>query len=150
EPQVMGMMYKTYDSYYKGRNGAITWHNGKPIVSVQYSLWDGADTAQSLAATLNSSTHTNPIDDSASYSIINVHPWSTAGPDGTGTGDPMSNLNQLAQWLDPNKVEVVTLEDLMVHLRNHFGTPLPGAIVNATWTLNATGNWSTRTNWTGA
>src|SRR5438477_603304 len=73
EDQVMGMMYKTYDNFYKGRNGAITWINGKPIVSVRYSLWDGADTAQSLATALNSSTHTNAIDDSASYSIINVH-----------------------------------------------------------------------------
>jgi hypothetical protein len=36
----------------------------------------------------------------------------------------MSNLNQLVQWLDPTKVEVVTLEELMVHLRNNFGTPL--------------------------
>ena len=43
---------------------------------------------------------------------------------GTGSGDPMSNLNQLVQWLDPTKVEVVTLEDLMVHLRNNFGTPV--------------------------
>ena len=40
----------------------------------------------------------------------------------------MSNLNQLVQWLDPTKVEVVTLEDMMVYLRNNFGTPvgLPG------------------------
>jgi hypothetical protein len=36
----------------------------------------------------------------------------------------MSNLNQLVQWLDPTKVEVVTLEELMVHLRNNFGAPL--------------------------
>ena len=36
----------------------------------------------------------------------------------------MSNLNQLVQWLAPSQVEVVTLEELMVHLRNNFGTPL--------------------------
>jgi autotransporter-associated beta strand protein len=39
----------------------------------------------------------------------------------------------------------------MGHLRNHFGTPLPGAVVNATWTRNASSDWgTTRTNWTGA
>ena len=124
DPQVMGMMFKTYDAYYKGRNGAIEFHNGKPILSVKYSLWDGADTALSVANALNSSTHRDALNDPASYSIVNVHPWSTAGPDGTGSGDPMSNLNQLVQGLDPAKVEVVTLEELMVHLRNNFGTPL--------------------------
>jgi GxGYxY sequence motif in domain of unknown function N-terminal/GxGYxYP putative glycoside hydrolase C-terminal domain len=128
DPSVMGMMYKTYDSYYKGRNGALQFRNGKPILSVKYSLWDGADTAQSIAAALNADTHRNGYTDSASFTIVNVHPWSVTGPDGTGTGNPMSNLNQLVQWLDPTKVDVVTLEDLMVILRNNFGTPvgLPG------------------------
>ena len=124
----MGMMFKTYASYYKGRNGALEFHNGKPILSVKYSLWDGADTAQSIAAALNANTHRDAYRDSASFTIVNVHPWSVTGPNGTGTGDPMSNLNQLVQWLDPTKVEVVTLEDMMVFLRNNFGTPvgLPG------------------------
>jgi hypothetical protein len=150
QDQVMGIMFKTYDNYYR-RNAAIDWYNGKPIMSVKYSLWDGADTAQSLAAALNASTHTNAIDDQLSYDIINVHPWSVNGPTGAGsTGDPMSNLNQLTQWLDPSKVEVVTLEEMMVQLRNHFGTPLPGAQINATWTRNASDVWTTRTNWTGA
>ncbi len=128
DPSVMGMMYKTYDRYYKGRNGALQFRNGKPILSVRYSLWDGADTARSIATALNANTHRNAYTDSASFTIVNVHPWSVLGPDGTGTGDPMSNLNQLVQWLDPTKVEVVTLEDIMVFLRNNFGTPvgLPG------------------------
>ncbi len=125
---VMGMMFKTYANYYKGRNGAIEFHNGKPILSIKYSLWDGADTAQSIANALNTNTHRDAYRDSASFTIVNVQPWSVNGPDGTGTGDPMSNLNQLVQWLDPTKVEVVTLEDMMVFLRNNFGTPvgLPG------------------------
>ncbi|HUZ06148.1 MAG TPA: hypothetical protein VMV89_01530, partial [Candidatus Paceibacterota bacterium] len=59
-----------------------------------------------------------------SYTIVVVHAWSTLGPTGTGSGNPMSNLNQLVQWLDPTKVKVVTLEELMVHLRNNFGAPL--------------------------
>ena len=124
ESPVMGMMFKTYCCYYKGRDGALEFHNGKPILSVKYSLWDGADTALSIANALNASAHRDALNDPASYSIVNVHPWSTSGPDGTGSGDPMSNLNQLVQWIDPATVEVVTLEELMVHLRNNFGTPL--------------------------
>jgi len=124
DPQVMGMMFKTYDSYYEGRDGALDWHNGKPILSVQFSLWDGADTALSIANALNTSIHHDAINDPASYSIVNVNPWSTLGPTGSGSGDPMSNLNQLVQWLDPTKVQVVTLEEIMVQLRNNFGAPL--------------------------
>ena len=124
EPEVTGMMFKTYSDYYKGRHGALDWHNGKPIVSVKYALWDGADTAQSISAALNNSPHRDPLHDSASYSIVTVHAWSTSGPTGTGSGDPMSNLNQLVQWLDPTKVKVVTLEELMVQLRNNFGAPM--------------------------
>lgn len=124
DPQVMGMMFKTYDSYYEGRNGALDWHNGKPILSVQFSLWDGADTALSIANALNTSIHHDAINDPASYSIVNVNPWSTLGPTGNGSGNPMSNLNQLVQWLDPTKVQVVTLEEIMVQLRNNFGAPL--------------------------
>jgi hypothetical protein len=124
DPQVMGMMFKTYDSYYKGRYGALDWHNGKPILSVEYSLWDGADSALSIANALNGSAHHDALNDPASYSVVNVHPWSTLGPSGSGSGNPMGNLNQLVQWLDPTKVAVVTLEELIVHLRNNFGTPL--------------------------
>jgi hypothetical protein len=124
EPNVMGIMFKTYGDYYKGRNGALDWHDGKPILSVKYALWDGADTALSIANELNADTNRDGLHDAASYTIVVVHAWSTLGPTGTGTGNPMSNIEQLVQWLDPAKVKVVTLEELMVHLRNNFGTPL--------------------------
>src|SRR5262249_33046248 len=90
----------------------------------KYSLWDGADTALAIANALNNETHRDALNDPASFSIVNVHPWSTLGPTGSGSGDPMSNLNQLVQWLDPAKGEGVTLEGLMVHLRTNFGMPV--------------------------
>jgi hypothetical protein len=124
EPNVMGIMFKTYDDYYKGRDGALDWHNGKPILSVKYALWDGADTAQSIANELSAETNRDGIHNPASYSIVVVHAWSTLGPTGTGTGDPMGNLNQLVKWIDTTRVKIVTLEELMVHLRNNFGAPL--------------------------
>jgi hypothetical protein len=149
QEQVMGMMFKAYANFYR-RNAAPDFSNGKPIVSVKYSLWDGGDSALSIANAINSTTNLDPIDNASSYTIVNVHPWSTAGPDGTGTGDPMSNVWQLVQWLNSSKVEVVGLEELMIHLRNHFGTPVESAMVNATWTRNASSTWSVRSNWTGA
>jgi len=122
DPQIIGMMFKTYDAGYRGRDGALDWHNGKPILSVKYSLWDGIQSAREIADALNVSPHRDGVHDPASYSIVNVHPWSTAGPTGTGSGNPMSNLHQLVLWLDSTKVSVVTIEELMVHLRKHFGT----------------------------
>ena len=123
DPQILGMMFKTYDAGYRGRDGALDWHNGKPILAVKYSLWDGIQSAREIADALNASPHRDGVHDPASYSIVNVHPWSTAGPTGTGSGNPMSNLYQLVTWLDSTKVRVVTLEELMVHLRMNFGTP---------------------------
>ena len=119
---VLGMMFKTYDRFYKGRNGSLDWHQGKPILSVKYSLWDGADDARFIAQALNQSPHRDALSDSNSFSIVNVHPWSTRGPDGRGEGDPMSNLDQLVRWLDKDKVNVVSLEEIMIHLRKNFGS----------------------------
>ena len=34
----------------------------------------------------------------------------------------MSNLDQLVRWLDKDKVNVVSLEEIMIHLRKNFGS----------------------------
>ena len=117
---VMGLMLKTGPAY-AGQHGAIYWSDGKPIVSVKYTLWDGFDTPNDIIGALNSGP-TDPFHDQGSFSIVNVHPWST-GTEGGGLGDPMSNVNYITQNLS-NSVEVVTLEELMIHLRNNFGSPV--------------------------
>jgi hypothetical protein len=116
-PEIMGLMLKTGNAY-KGRNGQIHWHEGKPIVSVKYSLWDGFDTPNQIISALNAAP-TDSLHNQASYTIVNVHPWSTSLTDG-GQGDPMSNVNYIVNNL-ANSVNVVTLEELMIHLRNNFG-----------------------------
>jgi hypothetical protein len=116
-PEILGLMLKTGNAY-KGRNGQINWHEGKPIVSVKYSLWDGFDTPNQIISALNNAP-TDPLNNQASYTIVNVHPWSTSLTDG-GQGDPMRNVNYIVNNLQ-NSVNVVTLEELMIHLRNNFG-----------------------------
>jgi hypothetical protein len=137
DPQVLGMFFKTYDDFYKGRNGAIDFFGGKPIISAKYSLWDGADTAVSLAAALNADPNRDATASLASYSVVNVHPWSMLGPDGTGSGDPMANLAELVRRLNRDNVEVVTLEEMIVHLRNNFGVPVPEPVGVVTLLLAA-------------
>jgi hypothetical protein len=88
-------------------------------VSVKHTLWDGFDTPNEIVSVLNGAP-TNPFSDQDSYTIVNVHPWSTSTMDG-GTGNPMGNVNYIVDRLN-SSVKVVTLEELFIHLRNNFGT----------------------------
>jgi autotransporter-associated beta strand protein len=109
-PQVLGVMYKTYDGAYKALNGQIRWSGGKPIISVKHTLWEGFGTPASISAALNAAPR-NPRFDQNSYSIVNVHPWSPT---------PVENLDALVQQLNEN-VKVVSLEELIIYLRNAYG-----------------------------
>ncbi|QQE11633.1 hypothetical protein JD969_19455 [Planctomycetota bacterium] len=109
--QIMGLMFKT-GAAYKGNNGQLNWNNGKPILSVKYSLWDGFDTVESVTQDLNSAS-TDSAHDQTAYTIVNVHPWS---------GDPMDRMSKITAGLNDN-VEMVTLEELFIHMRNNFGKP---------------------------
>ncbi|MEQ8848263.1 GxGYxYP domain-containing protein [Botrimarina sp.] len=116
QPEIDGVMFKTHADAYAGNNGATYWHRGTPIASVRYTLWDGFETPNSLVDKLNKAPR-DPLNDVASYSIVNVHPWSV-GKAGGAQGDPMSNLAYIVANLSPG-VEVVTLDELFVHLRNN-------------------------------
>ena len=147
EAQVLGILTRIGDVG-KDRDGAIEFHNGKPIVSVKYSLADGSDSAFSIANALNANTHLDPVHDVLSYTVVHVSPWTAVGPQGNGIGTAMGDLNQLVQWLDPNKVQVITLEQMIVDLRNNFGTPVQvpslswsGASSNS-WSVGTTANWN--------
>lgn len=147
-PEVLGLMLKT-GAAYAGQNGAIHWHEGKPIVSVKYTLWDGFDTPQGIVSALNTAP-TDPFNDQGSYTIVNVHPWSTSLAGG-GLGDPMSNVNAIVKNLNPS-VEVVTLEELIVHLRNNFGatvSPLArrNLVANGSFEVLDSNNPSRPANW---
>jgi hypothetical protein len=147
-PEILGMMLKT-GAAYAGQHGTIYWQQGKPIVSVKYTLWDGFDTPNSIIAALNGGP-TDPLHDQNSYSIINVHPWSTSTAGG-GTGNPMTNVKYIVDHLDPD-VEVVTLEELLIHLRNNYGAivgnPVAQNIVlNGSFEIPAAANPSRPANW---
>ena len=147
-PEVLGLMLKT-GAAYAGQHGAIHWHQGKPIVSVKHTLWDGFDTPNSIISSLNSAP-TNPLTNPNSYSIVNVHPWST-GTAGGGTGNPMSNVRYIVDNLSSD-VEVVTLEELLIHLRNNYVTfnasPVgQNVVLNGSFESAAVGNPSRPANW---
>lgn len=116
DPRVGGAMLKLGPAY-AGYGGAIWWFDGKPLVSVKHTMWDGFYDPDALAATLNAAPR-QALTDEGSYSLVNVHPWSTGF-----AGDPMSNVKYVVDRLDP-AVRVVTVAEFMTHLRNNFGRPL--------------------------
>ncbi|TWT66979.1 hypothetical protein Pla123a_44080 [Posidoniimonas polymericola] len=118
-PEIAGVMFKTNSGGYADRHGEVRWSSGTAIAAVRYTLWEGFETPDSLTAKLNAAPR-DALHDPASYSIVNVHPWSDI-TDGHGRGDPMSNVAAIVERLD-NGVEVVTLEELFLHLSRNQET----------------------------
>ena len=73
QSQVIGCFYMDY-SQYDYYAGKMIWSNGKPVVSAKFNLWGNFDSPESIARRINllPKDSANP----ASYSFINVHPWS--------------------------------------------------------------------------
>ncbi len=132
--ETLGVIYKQYANYYKGTAG-IRWVSGKPIKGYDYSMWEGSGTpasASEIAEAINARP-TNPTTDQNSYSLVNVHAWSYWGGDGAGSS-VMDNVYLLVTSLDSD-VEVVTAEEMLIMLRNQFGTPV--TTTDNTWTYQA-------------
>ena len=138
-PEITGVMFKTNANAYAGNQGEVYWHEGTPVASVRHTLWDGFDTPNELIATLNSSPR-EPQSNVASYSIVNVHPWSVSREDG-GQGDPMSNVDYIVSNLQPH-VEVVTLDEFFHHLTQNQAS-LGAATVTSVNNLIANGDFET-------
>jgi hypothetical protein len=112
------VVYKDYAPY-NAKQGRIYWYNGKPCVSYRYLLWDpeyknSPEGVAEAIANLPSSPQTDPD----SYALINVHAWSFKD-----IGGPMEAVKRTIDLLPPRS-RVVTAEELMIILRDNFGTPV--------------------------
>lgn len=129
-PEIMGIAYKDWAPYNR-RNGAIYWHNGKPSVNCKFLLWgsDAGDpsnlgdweTVSAGIAAMPSSPATNQ----GSYAIINANAWSFGA-----VGGPMQAIINTINLLPPN-TRLVTVEELIILLRNNFGDPVTEQQYNA-------------------
>ena len=115
-PEVMGVAYKDWVPYNR-RKGAIYWHNGKPCVSYKYILWDGLGDPESVAAGI-AAMPSSPSTNQGSYAMVNANAWSF-GDD----GGPMQAIADTIELLPPN-TRLVTVEELIILLRNNFGDPV--------------------------
>lgn len=122
-PEIMGVVYKDWAPYNR-RKGEIYWHNGKPSVSYKFLLW-GSDvgdpsnlgdweTVSAGIAAMPSSPATNP----GSYALINANAWSFGA-----VGGPVQSIVNTIALLPPD-TRIVTVEELIILLRNNFGDPV--------------------------
>ena len=114
--EVMGAVYKDYLQYDR-RDGEIYWHNGKPVVAYKGVLWDGRGDWDSVSKKI-SEMPSSPATDQGSYAIINVFPWTF-----TNIGGPLEAVKRTIDLL-PENTRVVTVEELVLLLRNNFGDPI--------------------------
>ncbi len=122
-PEVLGIVYKDWAPYNR-RHGQIYWHNGKPCVSYKYLLW-GTDAGDSdnlgdwetVSAGI-AAMPASPATDMGSYALINAHAWSFGE-----VGGPMQAIINTIELLPPN-TRIVTVEELIILLRNNFGDPV--------------------------
>ena len=125
-PEMLGVVYKDWVPYNR-REGAIYWHNGKPCVSYKYLLWGGEPGASGNLGdwiTVSqgiSEMPSSPATDQGSYAIINANAWSFSG-----YGGPMQAIIDTIEHL-PENTRLVTVEELIILLRNNFGTPVSEA-----------------------
>ena len=122
-PEIMGVVYKDWVPYNR-RQGAIYWHNGKPCVSYKFLLWGGEvgdpsnlgdwETVSAGIAAMPSS----PATDQGSYALINANAWSFGS-----YGGPMQAIVNTIELL-PENTRLVTVEELIILLRNNFGDPI--------------------------
>jgi hypothetical protein len=116
--EVLGVLYKDYSPYNLG-NGAMYWHNGKPCISYRFLLWEPqtVGSPEGLAQAINQMP-AKPLADPMSYALIGVHAWSWKE-----IGGPMEAVKRTIDLL-PAGTRVVTAEELVILLRNNFGTPV--------------------------
>lgn len=122
-PEILGVAYKDWVPYDR-RNGAIYWHNGKPAVSYKCILWDGLGSPEEVAAEI-AAMPSSPATDPGSYAMVNANAWSFGA-----IGGPMQAIVNTIEMLPPN-TRLVTVEELMILLRNNFGDPVTQEEYNA-------------------
>lgn len=114
DPRIDGVLYKDYSPYNR-RQGAVTWHHGKPAVAYRYLLWeqkraDGTlrrDWLPDGVASAIASSPDDPTRSTDAYSVVQVHAWSFRD-----RGGPMEAIRETIEKL-PEGTRVVTAPELI-------------------------------------
>ena len=118
DPRIDGVLYKDYAPYNR-RQGAVSWHQGKPAVAYRYLLWEQKDRTGKLrpdwlpegVAKAIAASPDDPTSTTEAFSVIQVHAWSFRSQ-----GGPMEAIHDTIRQLPP-RTRVVTAPDLIDLIR---------------------------------
>ena len=118
DPRIDGVLYKDYAPYNR-RQGAVSWHQGKPAVAYRYLLWEQKDRTGKLrpdwlpegVAKAIAASPDDPTSTAEAFSVIQVHAWSFRSQ-----GGPMEAIHDTIRQLPP-RTRVVTAPDLIDLIR---------------------------------
>lgn len=114
---IIGGVWELDPDHYKGGGGKIFWSDGKPFISVRYSLWHPSDkpgnvTKKFLDDFIDMLNGTLKVaeDSEDGYTVLNVHPWTIT----------MDDLDYVVSKLD-KKFELVYADELIEIIKKNLG-----------------------------
>ncbi len=113
---IIGGIWELDPDHYRGGRGRIFWSDGKPFISVRYSLWHPSDkpgnvTREWLDEFIEKINALPVAPDSADgYTVINVHPWTIT----------IDDLDYVVSRLD-KKFELVYADELIELVKKNLG-----------------------------
>ncbi len=113
---IKGGVWELDPDHYRGGRGKIFWANGKPFISVKYSLWHPSDkpgqvTKEFLDDFIKkiNALEINPESEDG-YTVINIHPWTIT----------IEDLDYVIRGLD-DKFEFVYADELIELVKKNLG-----------------------------
>ena len=102
------------DRYGSGK-GRIFWSDGKPFVSVRFTMWyptgNPADVNKEWLENMAEQVNAMPVapESEDGYTVVNVHPWTMSQAD----------VDYFVSKLDGDKVELVYADELIKLVKNN-------------------------------
>ena len=114
DSRIDGVLYKDYAPYNR-RKGSITWHNGKPVITYRFQLWDEKrrdgtmrmDWQPEGVAEAVARMSDDPAGSDDAYAVVQVHAWSFRS-----MGGPLEAIHETVRRL-PAGTRVVTAPTLV-------------------------------------
>ncbi len=113
---IQGGVWELDPDRYSSGDGKIFWSQGKPFVSVRFSLWHPScqmeQVTHSWLDEMAAQVNAMPVSPNTEegYSIVNVHPWTMT----------QQSVDYFVSQLDSDKVELVYADELIDMIKNHL------------------------------
>ncbi len=113
---IQGGIWELDPDRYGSGKGRVWWVDGKPFVSVRFTLWyptcNMADVTNDWLDNMASQVNAMPIapNNESGYSVVNVHPWTMN----------QASIDYFVSKLDKNKIELVYADELIQLMKKNI------------------------------